>query len=155
MPDSTEIINRNNSTIVPVSEAVVLLAPLLDAIPRIDEAGDEAIVKRILLAETLDAVFAPLETEGFETLVDTPIRITAIRWGESDFDGGLGVYMIVEAVKPDGEKIVTTTGSATCMVQLAKAHALGQIPGIAVVPRKAKKPTKRGYFPFNLELCGE
>ena len=155
MTDRTDVIPRNNSTVVPVSEAIVLLAPLLDAIPRIDEAGDEAIVKRILLADTLEAVFAPLETEGFDALVDTPLRITAIRWGESDFDGGLGVYMIVEAAKSDGEKIVTTTGSATCMVQLAKAHALGRIPGLEVVPRKAKKPTKRGYFPFNLELCGE
>lgn len=155
MPDTTDVIPRNAQSLVPASEAVMLLAPLLDAIPRIDEDGDEAIVKRILLAETLDDVFAPLETEGFEALVDTPIRVTAIRWGESDFDGGLGVYMIVEAHKAGGEKIVTTTGSATCMVQLAKAHALGQIPGLEVVPRKAKKPTKRGYFPFNLELCGE
>ena len=151
MPDNVEIIERPKAGLVPAGEAIILLAPMLEAIPRIDEDGGEAILTRILMAETLDDVFAPLDTEGLLELLDTPIQVQSIRWGDSSFDSGLGVFFVVEAQRANGDRIVTTTGSSTCMVQLARAYCLGAIPGLIVIPRQAKKETKNGYRPLNLE----
>lgn len=151
MTQTTEIIPRSTADVIPTGEAMILIAPLLDSIPSIDGASDDAIALRILQAESPDEVFAGVEAVDFAELIDSPIHILALRRGQSDYEDGLGVFLVVEYQGASGRREVTTTGSSTVMVQLLKANALGMIPGLVVIPRKSKTPTKRGFYPMHLE----
>lgn len=152
MTERTEIIPRSTVDVVPAGEAAILIAPLLAEIPHIEQGGEEDIALRILGAETVEDVFAPVEAVDFGELIDSEIEVLELRRGTSDFESGLGVFLVVSFRIGDGPREVTTTGSSTVMVQLLRANAMGKIPGLRVIPRKAKTPTKRGFYPLALEL---
>lgn len=155
MAQTTEIIPRSTADVIPSGEAAILIGPLLDTVPSIEGASDDAIALRILQAETAEEVFADVEAVDFAELIDHPIGILALRRGQSDYEDGLGVFLVVEFHRTTPKREVTTTGSSTVMVQLLKANALGMIPGLVVIPRKSKTPTKRGFYPLHLERVGD
>lgn len=152
MSDNTEVIPRQRSDVVPAGEAAIMMRPLLELIPKITDATEDDIALRILRSETLEEAFAGLDTVGIVDVLDERIQLTALRYGDSDFDGGLGVYLVVEYLDGKGKRGTLSVGAVTVMIQLLKANALGAIPGLRVIPRKAKTPTKNGFYPYHLEL---
>lgn len=152
MAENTEVIPRTRTEILNQGEAIIQLRPMLDAIPKLGEQGEDEIALRILTAETLEDVFAAVGAQGLVDFLNTPIMVMGIRWGESSFENGLGVFLVVDALAAGDRRVTLTTGAATPMVQLVKAHALGRLKGLTVIPRKAETPTKNGYYPLHLEL---
>jgi hypothetical protein len=69
-----------------------------------------------------------------------------------DYAEGLGVFLVCRVDQPHvGEEFILTTGSVSIVAQLVRAHTQGWLP-LQVVPRKAAKPSRNGYFPMHLEL---
>jgi len=125
---------------------------LIATIPEADEDAYVGILASILSAETVEDIDAPWTARSLEAFIDAPLRVTGIRRMPSDFDQGLGTYLVVEANIPgDGERIVLTTGSVSVVMQLCKAYALGALP-LLVIVRKAKRASANGYFPMHLEI---
>ncbi len=143
-------INPGNHRLLRVSEEVALqLEPLLDAIP--EAAGDdENILRAILAAEDPDQIDAPWKGTGLRELVETVVKFNGIRWAPSDFTEGIGVFLICDVTLPDGERTVVTTGSAACVLQLAKLHALDAFP-MELIPKEAQSKRDPGRKPMHLE----
>lgn len=137
---------------VPIT-ALDQYAGMLAEVPEAGADAWESIVTAIAGAATIDEIDAPWQADGLKEYKDSPLRVTAIRKMPSDFDGGWGLYLVVDAVDvASGEKVVTTTGSVACVAQLVKAHALKAFP-VVVIPRVAPKPSRNGFFPMHLELA--
>lgn len=118
-----------------------------------DTVADD-IVARILASETLEEVFAPQAVEHARDLVGQPMTIQRAKVNQSDYEGGPGVYAIVEAVlHDDGRTTTFSCGGRNVLAQLYKAAQMGAIP-IDVVLEEAPRPTKNGYRPLWLRLLG-
>lgn len=124
----------------------------LEAIPEVDEDGYSGILARLATAESIYDLDSPYQSESFSEYKDRAILITGVRRAASDFQDGLGVFLIVEFTDLEtGERSTCTTGAISIVAQLARAYTLGVLP-IGVVPRVASKPTKKGYYPQHLEI---
>lgn len=134
-----------------ISEEVALqLEPLLDQVP--EAAGDDdRILRAILAAEDPDAVDSAWRGHGLRDLVEQRIVVHGIRWAPSDFAEGIGVFLICDVTLADGERTVTTTGSASCVMQLVKWHTMGAFP-LEVIPKEAQSKKDPGRKPMHLEL---
>lgn len=129
------------------------IMPMLDAIPETsNDEGEANIIAAILAAEALDDLDNPWEARGLDAFLDRKITVTGLRKGTSDFADGMGVYLLIDALDEQGRKMVLTTGSTSCVMQLVKAHTLGVLPA-TFIPRQAKKPSAAGYLPLHLEVA--
>ena len=79
--------------------------------------------------------------------VFTILGIDAVR--NSDFEGGVGVYLIVSAIDSEGELVKLDIGQTDPMGKLLKLHELNAFPW-RVTFEKSEKATKGGFFPINL-----
>jgi hypothetical protein len=138
-----------------LSNAGAIATELRALIDNVPEAGGDAyasILGAILGAKTVEDLDAAWDTASIEKLIDVPIRVLGIHRMPSDFDQGLGMYLIVDAVVAgDGEHFTFSTGSVSVCAQLIRAHALDGFP-LLVVPRRAKRPSANGYYPQHLEI---
>ena len=137
----------------PVSgDALAAFGSMIEAVPAVGEDAWESILGALAAAETVEALDSPWRTGSLEDLKDTPIRILGIRQAPSDYEGGLRVYLVIDAIRLDtGEKVVCTTGSVSAVAQLVRAHALKAFP-LTVIPRVASRPTSAGFYPQHLEI---
>lgn len=133
-------------------EALLALQPMLENVPRIDEGSMEDILLQIARGETIEDVFMRSGAPSLQNWKDVSLRIDAIRWGQGDFEDGFPVVIYVDAVDGTGQKVVASTSSGVQVAQLIRAHALGHIPGLTVIPRRAEKATRNGFYPWRLEL---
>lgn len=134
-------------------EIVEEYAGYLASIPEADDLGYERILAQIARAATPAELDRPWEAGDLEFYQDVLLRIESVRRLPSDFSGGLGWFLAIDAVVLNtGEKVVITNGAVGVVGQLAKAHALGAISGLKVIPHVAKKPTRQGYYPQHLEI---
>lgn len=128
------------------------LVPLLRQVPEANEDAQVDIIRQLLEAKDAGDLNAPFSMEGLQEWEGQPVRIDSIRQMPSDYEGGLGVYLICEVTEPrSGARKTVSTGSTTIIVQLVKAHIAGWLP-LLVVPRFAKKPTAAGFTPMHLEI---
>jgi hypothetical protein len=128
------------------------LTALLASVPEADDDAYVGIIRQLMSAESVADLDAPWTTRSLEAFVDSPLRVLNIHKMPSDFDEGLGTYLVVDAVVPGlGEKFTVTTGSVNVVVQLVKAHTLGALP-LLCIPRRSKRPTANGYYPMHLEI---
>ena len=145
-PVSTTIIQQ------PGAEA---LATFDEIIAKVPEAGNEAfdrILTQLFNAKTANDLDAPWKTESFRALSGHEILITDIKQLPSDYQGGLGYYLIVNYVdKETGEECVGTTGSVSIVAQLVKAYVLGALPLSATVV-VSERPSKQGFYPMHLAI---
>lgn len=79
--------------------------------------------------------------------VFTILGIDAVR--NSDFEGGVGVYLIVSAIDSEGELVKLDVGQTDPMGRLLKLYELNAFPW-RVAFEKSEKATKGGFFPINL-----
>ena len=116
-----------------------------------DESGASTILPGILSAadNPLD-VFAGGELEKVEDHygeILTVLSIDGVR--NSDFEGGLGIYLVVSAATIEGEVIRMGVGSTDAIGKLVTLNDLGAFPW-KVSFERATKATKAGFFPVNL-----
>lgn len=127
-------------------------ADMARIVPEAEGDGGMSIVEAVLEAADLSALDAAWNGRGSDTLVNIPMTINEIRRSTSDYADGLGVFLVVRAVRLDtGEPLTFTTGSVSIVAQLVKAHISGWLPFNAVIV-KAAKPSSNGYFPLHLEV---
>lgn len=138
----------------PVSaETLNLFASMAVGIPAADDGGAyENIVLQLLAATDVDGLNAPWDTSDAEKIAGHRLKIESVERRESDFNAGLGMYLVVKGVNmDDGEKFTWSTGSVSVVAQLARAHFLGAFPVIAELVI-SDTPTKNGYRPQRLQV---
>ena len=74
--------------------------------------------------------------------------VDGVRNSEFDDGGGLGVYLIISAVDPEGEVLKMAVGTSDGIGFISRLNEEGELPW-AVSFEKATKATRSGYFPVN------
>lgn len=114
-------------------ETQALFAQMAVGIPEADDDGAyESIVLQLLNADDVGALNAPWDTTGADKLANHRLRIESLARRQSDYAGGLGIYIVAKGVDlGTGEPFVWTTGSVAIVAQLARIHHLGGLPAVA------------------------
>lgn len=139
---------------IPYSQEVAnIFASMVAGIPELDdEDASERIVLQLLAATDVTDLNAPWDSATAEDLAGKRLRIDTIARQPSDFQDGLGVYLVCKGLNLDtGEKLVFTTGAVSIVAQLVRAHFLGGLPAICELVI-AERPTKKGYRPQHLKV---
>lgn len=125
-----------------------------------DEAGI-GILASILLAESSEQVLAAMDLKRAKALCGgepgghSPLlEITGARGMVSSFEEGAPAYAIVQAIVVEtGERIQFTTGARAVQAAILKHIGEGWMPFRAILTIR-RMPTRRGYYPLNLEAGG-
>lgn len=132
-----------------------LLEQIITAVQKIPEAADSdqfGIIAQLLQAKTFGDLNKPWESTPGRALAGRRLRITSVTRRPSEFDGGPEIFLIVQATDlGTGEQVTFTTSALAVIVQLAAAVNSDWLPLTADVAA-AKKPTKRGYTPYHLNI---
>lgn len=151
MTDTHDVAARPSKILSRLQALEAEIQPLIDDIPD-SNADDDAyvrILEQLAGAQTLEDLQAPWDSNGLQKYIDQSLLITAIRKSPSRFQGGFAHFLVLDAKTKDGELVTTTTSSGSCVVQLVKARALGQLP-LLCIPRGAL--TAQGYTAMHLEF---
>jgi hypothetical protein len=106
------------------------------------------IVRRIMSAESIADVLEQTEAIHAKDVLDTPIIVQGFRYQESDLEGGgIGFYMLLDCVTPQGEPYTITCGAVNVMAQLHRLNELGGLPIVGEM-REVGKATRNGYKPM-------
>lgn len=133
--------------------AIEAFAAAMSSIPEASQDGYESILLQLASVEDPSQLDAPWRAEGMRAYLDEPLEIRGLRRIESDYEGGLPFFLVVDAVSlSTGELVTFTTGAVGPVGQLAKAYQLDAIPGWRVIPRQADRPSANGYRPQHLEV---
>lgn len=93
------------------------------------EQIQRAILERLMAASTVEEILREDETVATKALVGKPLEITDCRVMKSSFEGGLGVYLIADAIDLDtGELIVINTGATKIVGQLIALKKTNNLP---------------------------
>jgi hypothetical protein len=148
---TTEIIDAatNLRTEVGGLESMVLM---VSELPEADDDATERILAQLLAADSAADLNRPWEASGLEQWFDRAIEIRAVTRAPSDFEDGIGVYVVIQAKAiGTGKDVVITTGSTAVIAQLIMAHRNGWLP-IVATPRGPKRTPKSGRVPHHLEF---
>jgi hypothetical protein len=134
--------------------ALEAVKAVLELIPQADEDPTERMTAFILSqpVEKWEELWAGLPS--IKDYVGQTITVHDMRARESDFEGPLGLYLILDAtVDKTGEKELISCSSQMSMVQLVTLRRRGQLPAKVEVVQK-DKPTKAGFRPIHLRYVG-
>lgn len=115
-----------------------------------DENANSILPGILATAENPLDVFAAGELEKVEDHygeILTILSVDAVR--NSDFEGGLGIYLVVSAATIEGEVIRLGVGSTDAIGKLVALHEMGAFPW-QVSFERSQKATKAGFYPVNL-----
>lgn len=125
---------------------------LVDAIPGDDSNGGERIVLQLLAAESIDDLNAPWEGTSGRNLAGKRLAIRGLAQRPSSFEGGSGIFLVVDAADAKtGEAATFTTSAIAVVLQLAQAYVRGMFPLLAEVV-VAPRPTAKGFYPYHLRI---
>ena len=131
---------------------------ILSTVPDAEGGGYENILEAVAAAKSANDLDAPWQSAKALALRDVPLVIVSVAKARSDFEEGLGWYLIVRAaVRATGEAVTFMTGSGSILLQLAVACSLEQqTPGstfpLHAIIRVATKQTPGGFYPMHLEI---
>jgi hypothetical protein len=140
-------------------EKALILSRVQDLVYQIPEAGGDgtSFVTDILAAEKASDLIGDADSnaDDLDDMLGHSIRIDSVQRWKSDFeeDGQItDQYVIVHGYDLDANKdVVFTVGAATPIVKLAKLHAFGAFPAVAIFQYSSKK-TSNGYYPLNMSV---
>jgi len=119
------------------------------------DATQEAILERILQANTLDDILNNRSVTSAKDVLLTPLTVAKVRWMRSDMEEGIGLYALVEGRRDDtDEPVVISCGGVSVMGQLWRMDELGLLP-VKVRFNQASRPTQAGFYPLWLEAVPE
>jgi hypothetical protein len=101
--------------------------------------------------ESIRDMFAEESLEKIKDHFGEKLIVTSVdgvRNSEFDDGGGLGVYLIISAVDPEGEVLKMAVGTSDGIGFISRLNEEGELPW-AVSFEKATKATRSGYFPVN------
>lgn len=158
IPDRAEIAQLLGARVIPVREWIAALTEQ----ERFEETDSEdaalGIVRQILLAESPGQVFSAMQAVSVKELLgDDPgarSSVFEIRGATplaSSFEEGVSCFAIIDATNLAEREHVTLSCGARAVQAAILAHMLnGWLPMRAVFTRR-RKPTRRGFYPVNLE----
>lgn len=119
------------------------------------EQAQEAIVRQILAAEDVAALFTDRTTTACKDFLNTPIAVRDVTLRRSTLGDDEGVYMLIDAVRLDtGEPVVLNTGARNILATLYRAKQLGALPvEVSVIEVGKAKPGQSA--PIGLRPEGE
>lgn len=124
-------------------------------LPETESDGGASIITAILNSKDVSELDATWGTKDPDKLVGDNLTITGATRSLSDYQDGLGVFLVVEAVlERTGEPVTFTTGSIGIVAQIVRAASLEAFPFRAMIQR-ADKPTKDGYYPQHLKILDQ
>jgi hypothetical protein len=132
------------------SASLALIQDIIATIPQADEDPTERMAAFILTqpAERWDELWAGLPS--IRDYAGKRLAIHAIRARESDFEGPLGIYFILDATDlQTGAHELVSCSSQMSMIQLLALHRDKRFPVTVEVVQKEKK-TARGFHPIHL-----
>lgn len=138
----------------PFSDAMMRrFADMASILPRGTEDGGERILEQILAATELESTNEIWsDTWEPEKLTGEPLIITGAMVLPSSKKGGLGVFLLVDAIKvATGEAGKFSTGSVSIVGQIVVAYTLGKLPFTAKIV-VADDETASGFLPQHLEI---
>lgn len=124
----------------------------LEAIPTSGEDGLLAILELIVETEDPNRLDAAWNSAGFGDWLGYALTISNPRKAKSKLAGGLGWFLIVDAVvKATGEQVTLTTSATAIMGQILVAAARGWLP-MDFTPLEKEEPTENGFYPQHLKV---
>lgn len=144
-----------DSAVEPLSEAALAqFRPVFDLIEWSADDDGTGMLLRMLEAETWEDLNTEQSLPALKDLAPCRLKILGIRKRESEMDGRMPIYLIVEAINlATGGAVTFNTGAGNPFIALAMLNKFGNFPAIVEV-RAADKLTKRGYRPLNLTVEG-
>ena len=128
---------------------------ILATVPDVVEDPTPTMIAAVLHMagpEEWESLFA---AESFKDLNGKRLQINAFRASPSQYEGRLGVFLILDAIDLEtGEARIVTCGSEMAMAQVLNAWDKGRLP-VRVEVFKKETPTKRGYFPMRFKYLGD
>lgn len=119
-----------------------------------DDTGLLNILAQLAAAASPEELAAPWETTGTEKLLGHVLVVTDLKRMPSDFEAGLGFYLVVTATDTEtGELSTFTTGAVSIVAQLTKAYAMGWLPMKCEIV-EAERATAAGHYPQHLRVYG-
>lgn len=124
-------------------------------LPETESDGGASIIQAVLNTVDVQGLDNPWDAKEPEKLCGEWLIITEASRSISTYAEGLGVFLVVTAVREDsGEEIVFTTGSMAVVAQIVRAYTIGAIP-LRAKMLMAERASKKGYFPMHLEIAAK
>lgn len=137
------------------ADLVQRFAQMAMTLPPTESDGGASIVESILNATSVEALDAAWDAKDADAMIGKEITITGATVSQSDYNGGLGVFLVVTATdEGTGEVITFTTGSMSIVAQVVAAHVREWLP-LRCKLVQAMEPTKSGYYPQRLEILDQ
>lgn len=139
-------------TQVQLSDATLKqFALMAGSLERYEGGNVESILQSIFKAQTVDDYNKIFGGERAFPL-NRSMKITNIRYAESDFKGGIPFYLVIDAVDTTtGEVGEYTTGAESVVGMLMHAAWSGHLPIVCRLVQ-ADRETRAGYKPINLVM---
>lgn len=155
MTDTQTPTTADDTALALFENAPGVLEAFLAMVEEIPEATDDAyarIVRQLINSDHPDDLNRPWDANSLRDLIGEPIRVDSLRRMPSDFEAGIGFYLVVQGhnMRTD-EDVTATTGSVAIVAQLARLASMRAIP-ITVIPREAARPSRNGFRPMHLEV---
>lgn len=157
----TEVAQASRGNLVPADRAAVQEAALvlIRMIPDMPESDGAGIIADLLNATSPDELNRSSKLPAGQDLGGTEMTITDVHKLPSDLDGEddgtgvkLGHYLIVDALVGTWRKPLRWQTSAPGLaVPVAQLYVWGKLPAHVRINR-ADKPTRRGFYPMNMEI---
>lgn len=165
MAEKAEVVEAAGTDVAPASSVIgkgiakraddkalaAFLTAANDAAPIDPAAAQEDIIRRILAADTADAVLEQQAAIHARDVLGQILKVVGYSFNESDFgETGPSFYMLMDCVTDDGEPFKVTCGAINVMAQLYRLQQLEAFPLDARIVETARA-TKAGYKPMWLE----
>lgn len=128
------------------------LPQLISGIPDAPDDAEARILEQILNAQSLSDIDAPWRSGSLGKYNGTVLTITEVSKIPSDKDTAIGYFLVVRGtVRGTGETFTASTSSHAVLAQLTRLWLAGAFP-VDVIPRKAERPSRNGFYPEHLEM---
>jgi hypothetical protein len=121
-------------------------------IPEAQDDDGAAFILDALNATSLDDFNAESKLPSLDSLAPAKLKVESLVRRPSDIEGGIGWYLVVDAVDlSSGEMVRFQTSAAKPMAVLARIHQLGKLPAIIAVEKRAEA-TRSGMHPLQVTV---
>lgn len=153
MTDTAAITNpaTTNTGVRPYMKANELPA-LIQGVPDAEGDAEQRIIEALLNARDIQDLNKPWESGSLSKWKDTVLTVTELSKMPSDKDQAMGYFLVLRGtVRGTGEPFVASTSSHATMASLVRLWLADAFP-VDVIPRKADKPSRSGFYPEHLEI---
>lgn len=158
LPTEAELVQLLGAAVIPVPEWIAALTKQAEFEETDEEDAALSIVRAILLASTPQEVFGAMNTQSVDELLgkDPGARTQVFEiYGatplKSTYEEGPSCFAVIRAYDLAEQVPVTLSCGGVAVQSAILAHMLhGWLPMRAFFTRR-RKPTRRGFYPINLE----